>query len=151
MLRNQVGLCDIARQVLDKISHCIVPVVVCWLSSSVVKTQQAISFFRVNQSAMNHLVSLVTVSGPSETLPRCHGSWPLCVFEWVCHSQQASTHFSSPLLFEVHGGQGAARTPAKKQASHLDAEFGDGLLFVCLCEIDSRAMGSNSRIHIQGD
>lgn len=53
--------------------HYIVPVVVCWLHNNVVETQQAISSFKVKQLAMNHLMSLVTVSGPSENLPRCHG------------------------------------------------------------------------------
>lgn len=49
------------------------PVVVCCLDNSAVITQQAISSFKVSQSAMNHLVSLVTVPGPSKTLPHCHG------------------------------------------------------------------------------
>lgn len=49
------------------------PVVVCCSENSAVTTQQAISSFKGNQSAMNQLVSLVTVPGPLETLPHRHG------------------------------------------------------------------------------
>lgn len=69
MMRT-VGSCFVIRLVFVKllVGHYIVPVVVCWLGNSTVETQQAVSSFKVNQSAMSHLVSLVTVSGPSETL-----------------------------------------------------------------------------------
>lgn len=65
---------------------------------------------------------------------------PVC----VCHSQQASTHFSSRFLFEVRGGWGAAKNPRKNRhpTSMLNLEMVCCLEVVRLCEIDSRATGS---------
>lgn len=65
---------------------------------------------------------------------------PVC----VCHSQQASTHLSSLLLFDVRGGWGTARTPAESRhpTSMMNLETVCCLEVERLCEIDSRATGS---------
>lgn len=86
--------------------------------------------FKVSQSAMSSPVPLVpvpqrhshsaTVADPSMYVNEHEHC--LC----VCLSQCTTL---ACFCLKAAGGWGAGWTPMEKQASHLNAEFGDGLLF----------------------
>lgn len=146
MVCNQVGLCWI----MHLVQVFMIIILFQWLfaGNSVVETQQATSPFQVSQWALNHLRSLVTASGPSETLPSL--SWWLTP---VCWSQSTGLHvllFPASCLKPAGGGELLGH-PRKNSypTSMLNLEMACCLEVVRPCEIGSRATGSNARIHIE--